>query len=66
MSRRPGVRTADLKAALVVMREFGITPCALDTLPDGTHRWHFTKPSSSDEDDLDRELAEFDKRHGNG
>jgi hypothetical protein len=28
--------------------------------PDGTHRWHFTKPPNADEDDLDKELAEFD------
>ncbi|KFL27058.1 hypothetical protein JP74_09085 [Devosia sp. 17-2-E-8] len=66
MSRRPSVRPSDLKAALEVLREFGMTPSALDTMPDGTYRWHFTKPASSDDDELDRELAEFEKRHGSG
>ena len=66
MSRRPSVRVSDLKAALVVMREFDMKPCALDTLPDGTHRWHFTPPAPHDEDTLDRELEAFEAKHGHG
>lgn len=66
MARRPALRTTDLKAAILVMRECSMTPAALDVLPDGTHRWHFTKPTNSDEDDLDAELAEFSRRHGHG
>lgn len=64
MSRRPAIRPTDLKVTLGVLREFGITPTALDTMPNGTHRWHFTTPAGNDEDDLDRELAEFGRKNG--
>lgn len=63
---RARVRMTDLKTTLAVLREFGMKPCALDTLPDGTHRWHFTTPPSHDENDLDRELAAFEAKHGHG
>lgn len=63
-SRRPRVRMSDLKAALAALKEVGREPCALDILPDGTHRWHFTQPATNAEDDLDRELAEFEAKHG--
>ena len=39
---------------------------ALDSLPDGTFRWHFTEPPANDESSLDRELAAFEAKHGNG
>lgn len=66
MSRRPGIRLLDLKAALALMREGGITPIALDMNPDGSCRWHFTQPTDGDDNELDREMAEFRKKHGYG
>lgn len=66
MSRRPGIRLSDLKAALALMRDGGIEPTALDMKPDGSCRWHFTQPANSDDNSLDRELAEFRKKHGYG
>ncbi|NWJ24736.1 hypothetical protein [Rhizobium sp. RM] len=62
--RRPAVRTSDVNATLEALKKNGLIPTALDTLPDGTFRWHFTPPAAADEDELDRELAEFDKKHG--
>ncbi|MEX4006903.1 hypothetical protein [Neoaquamicrobium sediminum] len=64
MSKR--VRVSDLKSTLAALRDLGISPCALDTMPDGTHRWHFTPPTPHAENDLDRELAEFEAKHGHG
>ncbi len=62
--RRP--RLSELKGTLKVLHEQGLKPCALDCQPDGTYRWHFTTPPSGDETGLDRELAEFEARHGYG
>jgi hypothetical protein len=62
--RRP--RLSELKATLQALQEAGSPPSALDCMPDGTHRWHFTAPPSNDETSLDRELAEFEARHGYG
>lgn len=66
MSRRPTVREADLKTALAALRSAGIEPVSLDIRPDGTLRWHFTKPADSDDDALDRELEAFEAKHGYG
>jgi hypothetical protein len=63
-TRRPTLRIRDVNATLEALKKNGMTPTALDTLPDGTFRWHFTPPSQYDGDELDRELAEFDKKHG--
>ena len=63
-SRRPTLRVRDVNATLEALKKNGMTPTALDTLPDGTFRWHFTPAPQGDDTDLDRELAEFDKRHG--
>lgn len=63
-TRRPCIRINDLKATLSALQKGGLSPSALDTLPDGTFRWHFTPPPQGDENDLDRELAEFEKKHG--
>jgi hypothetical protein len=60
------VRASDLKTALAALRAAGIEPAALDMKPDGSCRWHFTQPVDSDDNDLDRELAEFDRKHGYG
>lgn len=65
MSRRRTSLSA-LKTTLQALRESGIQPAALDSLPDGSFRWHFTPPPANDETALDRELAEFDKQHGYG
>jgi hypothetical protein len=67
MARRTRPNLATLKATLAALRESGMTPTALDTMPDGTCRWHFTPPPSQGEDDLDRELQAFEaKHHGYG
>jgi hypothetical protein len=66
LSRRPAVRESDLKTALAALRAAGIEPVSLDIRPDGTQRWHFTKPADSAEDDLDRELEAFEAKHGYG
>ncbi|MBB3944668.1 hypothetical protein GGQ73_000593 [Rhizobium skierniewicense] len=63
-SRRPTLRVRDVNATLEALKKGGMTPTALDTLPDGTFRWHFTPPTQSDDSELDRELAEFDKKNG--
>ncbi len=60
--RRP--RLSDLKTTLRLLQDEGLRPAALDTLPDGTYRWHFTEPASAGENELDRELAAFGKKHG--
>jgi hypothetical protein len=55
-----------LKTTLQALKEGDLRPCALDSLPDGTMRWHFTEPPSHDEDSLDRELKAFEAKHGYG
>lgn len=64
--RRQRPRLSQLKNTLKILRDGGMSPTALDTLPDGTYRWHFTAPASNDETALDRELEEFEAQHGNG
>lgn len=65
-NRRRRPRLSELKGTLKVLQENGLKPCALDRLPDGTIRWHFTEPPAGDETVLDRELAEFEAKHGYG
>lgn len=62
--RRPSLTA--LKTTLQALRESGIQPAALDSMPDGTFRWHFTAPPEHGEDALDRELAAFEAKHGYG
>lgn len=50
-------------ATLAVLSKKGVSPTALEKLPDGTLRWHLT-PTENNDDDLDRELAEFDRHNG--
>ncbi len=64
--RRKRSRLTELKGTLRVLRDGGLSPAALDSLPDGTYRWHFTAPAANDEDALDRELAEFEAKHAHG
>lgn len=66
MSQRPRMRMSDLKTVLAALKQSDLKPCALDTLPDGTFRWHFTPPQQHDDNDLDRELAAFEAKHGYG
>ena len=62
--KRTRVRSSDLRATLAALEAAGVKPVALDTLPDGTNRWHFVLPVENDEVDLDKELAEFERKHG--
>lgn len=64
--RRKRTSLASLKTTLQALKEAGLQPAALDSLPDGSFRWHFTPPAASDEDSLDRELAAFEAKHGYG
>lgn len=66
MTARKRLRLTDIKATLRVLQESGIKPVALETMPDGTCRWHFTRPPANDVDDLDRELQAFEAKHGYG
>lgn len=66
MTRRRTASLATLKTTLQALRESGLQPTALDSLPDGTMRWHFTPPAANDEDSLDRELKAFEAKHGYG
>lgn len=66
MARRAAVRSSDITTTLSALKEAGIVPVAMDTLPNGGVRWHFTPPDQSDEDELDRELREHEERHGRG
>jgi hypothetical protein len=66
MQRRPAIRRR-VNAGAAALEARGLKPCAVDILPTGTIRFHLTAPSSIEDngdDDLDRELAEFEARHG--
>lgn len=62
MARRAAIRSSDIKTTLAALKESGITPCALDTLPDGGMRWHLTPVKASEEDEIDREIRENEAR----
>ena len=66
MTRRRRTSLSALKTTLQALKESGVEPTALDSLPDGSFRWHFTPPATNDEDALDRELAAFEAKHGYG
>ena len=63
--QRPGLRERDLRSALKLFQEFGVQPTALDAMPNGMLRWYFG-PVGTTEDELDKELQEFEARHGKG
>ena len=66
-SRRPAIRKSDVDAAAATLLARGLRPKAVDFLPSGAIRFHFEDPSPvQDGDDLDRELAEFEAKHGQG
>jgi hypothetical protein len=64
MSRRPQLRRR-VNAGAAALEARGLRPCAVDILPTGTVRFHITAPTTAQsDDDLDRELAEFEAAHG--
>ena len=66
LQRRPALRRR-VNAGAAALEARGLRPCAVDILPTGTVRFHFTAPvPAGDEADLDRELADFEARHGQG
>ena len=64
MNSRPRLRASDIKTVLNALRTSGLEPVSLDILPDGTYRWNLKPPADDDEAELDRELAEWSKKHG--
>lgn len=66
MSRRPAIRKTDVDAACASLLARGLKPTAVDFLPSGGIRFHFADPVTPPDDDLDRELAEFEAQHGDG
>jgi hypothetical protein len=68
MQRRPHLRRR-INAGAAALEARGLRPCAMDLLPTGTIRFHLIAPGATEEsgpDDLDRELADFEARHGQG
>lgn len=63
---RTRIRTLAMKATLTFLRESGFEPTALDVKPDGSFRWHIAPPTTDNDAELDRELAEFQAKHGHG
>jgi hypothetical protein len=65
--RRPSLRRR-INAGVSALEARGLRPCAVDFLTTGTVRLHISTPTATDDpdDDLDRELAEFEARHGQG
>lgn len=68
--RKPPLRRR-LGAGAAFLEARGLRPRAIDLLPSGTIRFHIADPgereaAASSDTDLDRELAEFEARHGEG
>jgi hypothetical protein len=66
MSRRPAIRSSDVDAAVAALEARGIRPFAIDLLPTGAVRVHLAPLETDTVSALDRELAEFEARHGKG
>jgi hypothetical protein len=66
MARRRAIRSSDVDAAVAALEARGIRPSAIDLLPTGAIRVHIAPLQSDNMSDLDRELAEFEARHGQG
>ncbi len=68
VQRRPALRRR-VSAGAAALEARGLRPCAIDILPNGTVRYHLIARGATEEsgaDDLDRELADFEARHGQG
>lgn len=66
MSKHPPLRRR-VNAGAAALEARGLRPCAVDILPTGTIRFHLTVSILPEEEgDLDRELAEFEARRGQG
>ena len=63
MSRRPAIRQSDIDAVAASFEARGQKPCAIDCFPSGMFRLHFTPLADYAVDDLDRELAEFERKN---
>jgi len=64
MQRRPHLRRR-INVGAAALEARGLRPCAVDILLTGTVRFHITAPATAQsDDDLDRELAEFEAAHG--
>lgn len=66
MTKRAGIRASDINTTIHALQKHGITPTALDAMPDGTLRWHFTQPSETGQTALEKEWAAFEAKHGHG
>ena len=66
MSRRPPIRKSDIENAAATLLAHGLRPKAIDFLPSGGIRFHFDDPTVPATDELDKELAELEARHGEG
>jgi hypothetical protein len=62
--RRPTIRKTDIDAATASLLARGLKPTAIDFLPSGGIRFHFGASAKQADEDLDRELAEFEAQHG--
>ncbi len=67
MTRAPGLRRR-VHAGVAALEAKGLKPCAVDILPTGAIRFHLNTPvlAAVVENDLDRELADFEAKHGQG
>mgnify|MGYP000880817192 CR=1 FL=1 len=64
MASRPGIRACDIKAALKAEQDFGRPVRAISR---GDVTIHFDDPALRPaNEDIDRELAELEARHGQG
>lgn len=63
MARRPTIRKSDVEAA-ASLEARGMKVTAIDILPSGGVRYHFNDLAPIAQSDLDRELAEFEAKHG--
>jgi hypothetical protein len=67
MTRTPALRRR-VHAGVAALEAKGLRPCAVDILPTGAIRFHLNAPAEAVAvgDDLDRELADFEAKHGQG
>lgn len=63
--RRPQLRDADLETAWAFAEKHGLKVRALQSDGRGGFRLDFEEPTAAN-DDVDRELAELEARHGQG